>query len=180
MYNNIIQGTVNKELSDYVYNTIVSDNFGWYWNELQINSDKPVDQIGGLTHGFYKKDGSVNSAFNVVIPYLLDELKNVIDVDHVVRGQANLLCNILVNEEQNKNSLHTDSSDETCFSIIYYVVTSDGNTVIYNKDNSITEVKPIKGNYVIFPSNLLHKATPPTINKKRIVINSIVQGKLKE
>jgi hypothetical protein len=180
LYNNIIQGEVNKELSDYIYNTIISDNFGWYWNELQINPNKLVDQISGFTHVFYKKDGFVNSAFNVVIPYLLDELKNVIDVDHVVRGQANLLCNINVSEEENINSLHTDSPDDNTFSILYYVITSDGNTVIYNKEGSNIKVSPIKGNYVIFPSNLLHKASPPKDNKRRVVINIIVKGKLKK
>lgn len=180
MNSNIIQGKVNNELSDYIYNTIVSDQFGWYWNEKQIKMSKFVDQIGGFTHSFYNSEGAINSAFVSIVPYLLKELENVIDIECTIRAQSNLICNIFVNEEQNKNSVHIDDDNEDFFTIIYYVMTSDGNTVIYNEDNSSIEISPIKGNYVIFPSNTLHKPNPPAVNKKRIVINIVVKGKLKQ
>jgi len=177
---NIIQGKVSNELSDYIYNAIVSDQFGWYWNEKQIYASKPEDQMGGFTHAFYNSEGAINSSFSSIVPYLLKELENVINIEYAIRAQANLVCNIFLNEEQNKNNVHIDDDNEDFFTILYYVITSDGNTVIYNEDTSSIEVSPIKGNYVIFPSNTLHKPNPPVVNKKRIVINIVFKGKLKQ
>jgi hypothetical protein len=178
--NNIIQGKVSEALANKISGIIDSLDFGWYWNEYTIGYQKNEKEIGGLSHVFYKPDVSINSSYFPLISYLLEELKEVINVEFIVRAQANLICNINVSEEENINSLHTDSPDDNTFSILYYVITSDGNTVIYNKEGSNIKVSPIKGNYVIFPSNLLHKASPPKDNKKRMVINIIVKGKLKE
>ena len=181
MYNNnIVQNKVNDELSNFIYNTIIDHNFSWYWNENQVYETKSIDQIGGFTHEFYTQEKSINSTYFPVVSYLLEEVKNVIDVDFIFRAQANLLCNVKVTEEQNKNSLHMDYEHDGFFSILYYVINSDGNTIIYNKDKSILEVSPVKGNYVIFPSSLVHRASPPTDNKRRMVINIIVKGKLKQ
>jgi hypothetical protein len=177
----IIQDKINnEEFINSISDLLTGRDFGWYWNENTINKGSYHSQIGGFTHCFYTQTTSVNSNYFPIITSLLDKLKDKVTVEFIHRAQANFLCNIHVSKEEYENLIHADISDNNYISILYYVISSDGNTVIYDNEGFSTSVSPIKGNYVIFPSNFLHKATPPVDNKKRIVINIIVKGKLKE
>jgi hypothetical protein len=56
------------------------------------------------------------------------------------------------------------------------VIDSDGDTVICDDNlNEIERVNPIAGNLVWFKSTLPHYGAPPKINKRRIVINFVLE-----
>jgi hypothetical protein len=177
----IIQDKINnEEFTNSISDLLTGGDFGWYWNENTVNKGSYHSQIGGFTHSFYNQNTSVNSQYFPIITSLLDKLKDKVIVESIHRAQANFLCNIQMSKEEYDSLIHVDISDNNYISILYYVISSDGNTIIYDNEGFSTSVNPIKGNYVIFPSTFLHKATPPVDNKKRIVINIIVKGKLKE
>jgi hypothetical protein len=156
-----------------MYYGLMSDTHPWYWNENIITCIE--GQHAGFTHVFYK-DGKINSSYFDKTNNLLNLIANKeqIKIKSIYRIQANLLPNINITEKQLETSIHTDMPTNNYRSIIYYVMDSDGDTVIFNDDKEV-RVSPEQGKYVIFNSNLYHRATIPTINKRRIVINYIVE-----
>ena len=69
-----------------------------------------------------------------------------------------------------------ENIDGDFVSFIYYVIDSDGDTVVYNEDSTIKEIaSPIQNNCIYFNSRDLHKANLPKKHKKRIVINCVLE-----
>ena len=178
--NTIIQNKIDcQELITNIYDILQSNMFSWYWNEYQIQgSDSPEklkDQYAGFTHIFYR-DGEINSGYFQMATELLNLIlqKENIRLKTIVRMQANLLTNINVSDEQLLNSIHQDLKLDNCISVVYYVMDSDGDTYIYQEDTEI-RVPPKQGSYVIFKSSLNHRASVPSLHKRRMVINCIVE-----
>lgn len=163
---------LSKTIDD-IHSTLMSDMYPWYWNENQITSNE--GQHAGFTHAFYR-GGEINSSYFDKINDLLNLIlnKEKIKIKSIFRIQANLLPNINITDEQLLNSIHTDMPTDNYISIIYYVMDSDGDTVIFNNDKEI-RISPKQGDYVVFKSNTKHRATVPQINKRRIVINYILE-----
>lgn len=163
----------NKELKKQTADLFTSTYFAWYLQEKQIKEHG--NQYSGLTHVFYI-DEKINSEHFGLAALILDEIlkKENITIKSLFRLQANLLLNINASEEQIKNSYHQDINDEmkdkNYMSCVYYVIDSDGDTVIENES-----VSPVCGNYVIFDSKSIHKAGIPQKHNKRIVINAIFE-----
>lgn len=162
----------SKTIDD-IHSTLMSDMYPWYWNENQISSYER--QHAGFTHAFYR-GGEINSSYFNKIDDLLNLIldKEQIKIKSIFRIQANLLPNITITDEQLLNSIHTDMPTDNYISIIYYVMNSDGDTVIFDNDKEI-RISPKQGHYVVFKSCTKHRATMPIINKRRIVINYILE-----
>ena len=164
------------ELISQISNIFVSNEFPYYWCENQIikNNSK---QYGGFTHGFYIDDTIYSAFFDLVYRLLIKILKKEkITMKYLSRIQANLLPNLSINDEELKNSIHKDMEISNYKSIIYYVIDSDGDTVIYDDNKNIIDLMtPVAGSYIIFNSDLWHRASIPKQHKKRIVINYIVE-----
>jgi hypothetical protein len=160
-----------------IYNTLRTDMFAWYWNENQIDAvlGYERDEYAAFTHIFYNGN-QINSGFFDMASNLIKLItdKEQIKYKSLGRIQANLLQNININDAQLSNSIHHDMPTDNYISIIYYVMDSDGDTVILHDDKEI-RVPPIQGNYVIFKSNTKHRATIPQINKRRMVINCVLE-----
>ena len=84
-----------------------------------------------------------------------------------------------------KNLVHKDIMDgdrgfnlkKKFISMVYYVEDSDGDTVLIDDDKRtiLKTSEPIKGNAIIFDSERWHRSTPPKLNKRRVIINFILQ-----
>ena len=71
-----------------------------------------------------------------------------------------------------KPSVHRDWTDDSQWTLVYFVNHSDGDLVFY-EDDQTTEVYRCtykRGRAVIFPSNIFHGATAPTISNLRITM----------
>jgi hypothetical protein len=157
---------------------IDSPYFPYYYNENQIE-DNHKDQIFGFTHCLYK-DKQINSnAFELFLPLISEfSIQSKIKVKNIFRLQVNLIFNQKANKKILKNIIHRDveNIDGNFISFIYYVIDSDGDTIIYNDDLTVKErASPIQNNCIYFNSKDLHEANLPKNHKKRIVINCILE-----
>ena len=170
-YAPIKTGSVSKAMSNMIHQLVMSDNFSWFWNDFQIG-DQFGAQYSGFTHVFYKF--KINSEYFPQAHELVREIiKNEnLQVNQLVRVQANLLTNIHANEIEISNSIHVDMDNPGFKSIVYYVDDSDGDTIIFGDQDC--KVSPVKGTYVMFDSHTKHMASIPKKHKRRVVFNIIL------
>jgi hypothetical protein len=175
----LIQNIIKKEDAQKIKDVIDNPHFSWYFQD-NIIDNKPTDQISGFLHFFYKEGNIVCPTALMLIPlFVAFQEKTKLKIIDIVRVQANLILNQITNKKINKNSIHTDinyNEKRKFISLVYYVLDSDGDTIVYNKDMTEKErASPIINNLIWFKSHELHAATLPKLHKKRIVINSIVE-----
>jgi len=174
----IIQNLLPDNYSNELREMIDNPHFPYYYNENQIK-DNNKDQIFGFTHCLYK-DKQINSnVFELFLP-LISEFSNKskIKIKNIFRLQVNLIFNQIATNKTLKNIIHRDveNIDGNFISFIYYVIDSDGDTIIYNDNLTVKEIaKPIQNNCIYFNSRNLHKASLPKNHKKRIVINCVLE-----
>lgn len=75
-------------------------------------------------------------------------------------------------------SPHVDTHDVvnrylTKWSVVYYVNSADGDTVFFTPYEAI-RVAPKRGRAVIFPANMKHAGTNPSVSAERVVLNIVV------
>lgn len=108
--------------------------------------------------------------------------KNNIDLYKIVRMRSNINT---TDTKNNGTPPHVDQIDPH-FVFLYYINSSDGDTVIYNEKyngNNINKLEekiritPSSGTGVVFDGLLYHSITPPTKNLYRSVINIDFYGK---
>jgi hypothetical protein len=171
----IINNLLPKSFADKVYNNLNSSQFPWYYNDNVIGFDKePWFQF---THLFCEENNILSDGYNIIMPILyFFEKETDITFKNIKRIKANLTTQYNLTKEQIKSLEHTDvdKDDDKYLSLIYYVNSSDGNTIIYDNKN-IIEVEPEFNKLVYFNSNLKHCGVFPAKNKQRIVINFIIE-----
>lgn len=172
--------TVPDSLRDRIENTFNYAFFPWFYSD-SIAYDSRNEQFlkdFQFYHLFYK-DGSVYSDKYEMVYHLiyLFESYTANKVAKVLRCKANLTLNAEFNDFELANTIHQDSDNPKCCTLLYYVNDSDGDTVIYNNDKSevLFSHSPQKGKMVWFNPNLPHRATPPIKHKKRMVINFVLE-----
>ena len=178
----IIEKLLPQELEDHLQKHIMSPGFWWQWNAENIIVTTPDDYVSQMTHVFFY-GGAVRSRYfalvNSIVGYFLEKTK--FKLKRIVRIKANLIHNLVHNEQSLINMNHTDlesHAEGNYISIVYYVDTSDGDTVIYEEDRKTVKltVSPIKGNCVWFDGkNTWHRSNIPTHHKRRVVINFVLE-----
>jgi hypothetical protein len=169
---NILPQNIFKEIND----CMGGYNFPWYWDPgTSYTADENIFQF---THVFYL-DGKINSDFMSIPQLILKyfEERSGIKVKSVQRVKANLLPRQSYTEEDKKIAIHRDLLNDDFLSFVYYVIDTDGYTSIYDNDKKriIKEYEPKANSVVYFKSNCWHGTVPPTLNKRRIIINFVVQ-----
>ena len=177
----IIENIIPKELQDKLSDEITNGNFPWYYN----NSTN-YDQHGTETDDGYQfihavcKDNNITSPiFDLLKPILQSfEEHTSLKIVNILRIKINLLTPLKLSEEQIQKTIHTDILKDSKYtnvvSLIYYVVDSDGDTVVYD-GNDIVTCTPKKGTAFYFKSIMDHRASNPLVNKRRIVINFVME-----
>lgn len=181
--------TVPSEIANKVEAWVTSERVPWFYFRHTLGKDLKgradinqstykVHDLPRLTHYFFpnSKTGEEDTKYiqplsNWVITTLLPnyEVKRVMgNLTTPISGAGSLL-----------NIPHVDSHDPDMTTFLYYVNNSDGKTVFFEGDGSISHsVDPVKGTGVLFPSNTPHAGQVPKINKTRYVINLIFKKKL--
>jgi hypothetical protein len=175
----LIQNIIGKEDAQKIKEVIDNPHFSWYFQDSIIDK-KSTNQISGFLHFFYKEGNIVCPTAIMLIPlFVAFQEKTKLKIIDIHRVQANLIINQITNEEIEKNSIHTDldyDKNKNFISFVYYVLDSDGDTIVYNKDMTEKErASPIMNNVIWFKSHELHTLILPKLHKKRVVINAIVE-----
>ena len=127
-------------------------------------------------HVFYDKiKGSMSdytSEVENILKYVYTNPRKV-SVDRI---KSNLNVNLTGYKEENYLLPHTDSSEDTAKSLLYYVNDSDGDTYFFDRNMNIVDtVSPKKNRAILFSSNILHAGSNPIRSNKRMVINIIFE-----
>jgi hypothetical protein len=157
-----------------------SHTFPWFWRPSTVHgvneNNYPSIDFQFIHMAFYKGEPQ-SELFNYVRPLLFEfEKATGLVIKDVYKIKANLLPKQELDDIE--ASIHTDvdKGDKNYLSIVYYVIDSDGDTVIYDDNGNVElQATPVKGSAVYFPSHMKHRGTPPTLNKRRIVLNMIVE-----
>lgn len=111
----------------------------------------------------------------VLLKKSLNYLENKTDIKvlNILRCKLNIIKPMQVNDITISNMIHidTDQEDGKEFnSAIFYLNDADGDTVFFDKNKKETfRCSPKKGRVVFFSSHMLHRATPPIQNERRVI-----------
>lgn len=176
----LLEDFVDPKIVDELEAAICDKEFAWYWMPSSryghTNPDHKSEDFQ-FTHTMYL-DGSMRCelfplAREIIFAF---EEKTGYKVKDLYKLKANLLPRQTLSPDGLLETVHADleAGQGKFMTIVYYVTDSDGPTVVYEGLTKY-ETHPKKGLAVYFPSDMLHRATPPSINKRRIVLNIIVE-----
>lgn len=176
----IIKNILPKSLKEEIYNILMGRYMPWFWNdtatahENDINSNEETFQF---IHLFYSENNVISDKYNLVVPILwFFEKETNIKIKNIIRIKANLNFRYLMTDKDKLDAIHKDYLNENFLSIIYYVNDSDGDTLIYDEKGNVAQtITPQANSLVYFKSNTAHAGIFPVKNKKRIVINLVVE-----
>ncbi len=162
----------------------------WQWtpssSDVGTNfdkNDKKIRDSSQFVHAISGYNAPMSPLYEAVIPIVwFFEKETGVRVKNVIRIKANCLSRD-GDDEDKYNPPHVDVYDPGFYSMVYYLEDSDGDTLIFNKfiqegfENLTIQgrVSPKKGSAVMFPSHLLHASSCPVVNKRRMVINFILE-----
>ena len=167
--------TVIDNVISKTYQNLIQDNFStskiaWYFAEniTKKTSDMPSS---GFSHTIFKDNNPTGSLFNLVFPILLESLdkyKEGVEIKDLYRIRAAMF--IKNQTDALHNTPHIDHTFKH-YTMIYYILDSDGATRIFSKGEIIDEIEPKKGRAVFFSGDTYHASATPKKHSRRVVIN---------
>jgi hypothetical protein len=174
IYDNIFSESEIKE----IYDITISPSFAYYHKVETYNKEDYNPRLIG-------KDLSMFNSFEYMAHQVVymgktystaDQLSNkILDI---ITSRTDLKYNkvmtsrihLLMPGKSLMGLPHVDYYDPHKV-LIYYVNTSDGNTIFYDDDLNVTQqVQPVGGRFVVFDGNILHNNRMPE-NNHRIIFN---------
>lgn len=178
----VLEDFIADDIVDKIESTICDKEFPWYWmpsTRYGHTNPNHSSEDFQFTHTMYL-EGKITSDYFFLAREVLYAYQQYTGntVKDVIKLKANLLTKQELSDRGLEESIHIDlyKSEKNYMSMVYYITDSDGDTLIYNDDNKVIAQKsPIKGTAICFPSYMLHRATPPTNYKRRLVLNILFE-----
>ena len=183
----IIDNIISLENQEKIRETLLGNSFPWFYNsdvtyQSAISTNTPI-----LSH-YYRKDYKTNSQFYSLVEDIGDKGAKLYGFDYTDVLQVRSFLQFPLKPSWRKvfvDTLHCDYNLEHLV-VLYYVLDSDGDTIIVNKELEFGEdvaqdlkytdyevlhrITPKQGRVVIFNGKYYHTAEQP-INNMRCVIN---------
>lgn len=172
----IIDNVLPKSYADEVKNALCSDVFPWYFNNTIVPAANDLPDPFQFTHTIVVDDEARSDLYTLIKPmlYFIEWHTNT-KIKKVVRAKANLITRNNGIFDANK-TMHQDSeSNHKTF--LYYVDDSDGDTFIFagDKKTEVLRITPQANKAVYFDSTDWHTSSIPSVAKRRIVINFVLE-----
>ena len=175
---------IPKLYQEHIKNTLLHHSFNWnfiedltYNKSIILNKKHP-----GFIHRFFHEGEITSDYYNLILPlaFLISdkiglETLNLLRVISFLHLPTHESCEL-------RNNFHTDySSNVNHLSCIYYVQSSDGCTILTDKNNkecdsnSLTDenidikIKPKQGKVIVFNGHWYHCSSSPTIETRCII-----------
>ena len=156
-------------------------DFPWFYIEdVTAAGDDDSQHRPGLGHQYVEFDdqspGYVVSEYHELFKPLLQKVGLKVGIRNVQVLQGRSFLQFPIKERGEPDLPHIDINNKIHIVGLYYVVDSDGDTVIYNerKESETYTVKqrvtPKQGRIVIFDGGLYHTAEQP-LNNTRCIVN---------
>ena len=180
----VIDDFIDKEYQQKIKENLMGDNdFPWYYiDDVTAAYEDGNQGRPGLSHVYveYDNEGTskIISSFHELFLPLLNRACQVLQVPRakIIQGRSFLQFPLNLNSSED-DTPHIDLDEgERHIVVLYYVVTSDGDTVIYN-ERTLSDVYTVKqkvtpkqGRVVIFDGGLYHTAQQ-ALRKHRCIVN---------
>jgi hypothetical protein len=174
--NNIISESHQK----YLYDLVTDIKFDWHHLD-DVTFERTIDgtkTVPGFCNMIYQ-NGCSNQWFDVFYPILNEYLnRSGYQLNTLLRMRMGFLLNTVYSMPHlpySYNNPHIDF-EEPHFVGLYYLNTTDGDTVIFNETEKLQKytvkkrIKPEMGKFVCFDGKQYHASTCPKVNTKRIVL----------
>ena len=156
-------------------------DFPWFYIEdVTASGDEDSQHRPGLGHQYVEFDdispGIVVSDYHDLMIPMLKKVGFTVGIKDVKVIQGRSFLQFPIKERGEPDLPHIDICDKIHIVGLYYVIDSDGDTIIYNErreSESYTikqRVTPKQGRIVIFDGGLYHTAEQP-LNNTRCIIN---------
>lgn len=182
MAHGFVENFVPEGLAKALEETLLSSDFPWYWrpsSKYGTNQGSEQSNDFQFVHIIYYNDQPQSEVFMLVQDLVsFFGIATGIKIKNIHKIKANLLTKQEIDNESLEETIHADIEhpDKKYISAVYYVNDSDGNTVGFDKDNSVAfDITPKRSSAVYFPSEMQHRATPPKVSKRRVVLNMVFE-----
>jgi len=177
----VIDNIIDLALQESIW--LDSKNFKWLYHRSTYRENtghtitSQIYDVGQLVCPIIAQDIHDPYFENRLQPLMEGIQKHVKPIVGVHRVKFNLMwkCSDVNNRWC---SPHVDTHDVvnrylTKWSVVYYVNDADGDTVFFTPYETI-RVTPKRGRAVIFPANIKHAGTNPSVSPERITLNIVV------
>ena len=180
----VIDDFIDKDYQEKIKDNLMGDNdFPWYYiDDVTAAYEEGNQGRPGLSHVYveYNEDDTseIISDFHELFLPLLNKACQVLQVPraNIVQGRSFLQFPLNLNSSDDDTPhIDLDEGDKHIV-VLYYVITSDGDTIIYNQrtESDVYTVKqkvtPKQGRVVIFDGGQYHTAQQ-AINSVRCIAN---------
>lgn len=176
MFIKVLDNVVSQRYSQYLFDRAAALPWSFVPNLSYGNADNY--DSAGFSYNFYlradynKQENKdiISPDYDLVRPLLLeafDAFGIPADLKNVFRSRARFTLNKHQSRIEEK---HVDFSFPH-FVLLYYINTTDGNTVLYDGDKIIESIEPKRGRCVLFDGSILHASSSSTLSP-RIVLNT--------
>jgi len=181
----VIDDIISKELQETIKNTLLGQNFNWFFIP-DITNVRSKQNRPGLRHLFVVEERINSDYHNLVLPIIENSCKKInFNYTKIVNGRSFLQLPLLL-KDRTIDTPHIDIYQKHLV-VLYYVMDSDGDTVIYNEkyknEKSIPyfedmkvykRVTPKQGRVVIFNGLHWHTAEQPKDNVRCIINYNLI------
>lgn len=188
----VVHDAIPKAQQDQIEKLTSDSRFPWFFSEGTILPDdieqnpwvvnvgaNPIQFVHNVSPEHCAYIDTVSPVFNAIAMMFRSNLE-------IIRAKFNLLTQ---SSDQTHHLPHTDTDQNNlCYTSIYYVDDSDGDTYLFNEHgprdtngpNEVTvldTVPPTKGSLLVFDARRFHSSSSPVISHKRTVMNVVFKVK---
>ena len=159
----IYDDLLTSEEVEHCESLLTSRYFQWSLLDSTLNNKK---DFPFMSHSFYKENNKPSDNAPIAMSILtrfIEQSKT--KYSQLIRAQAGLTFPRKNNEHSGVNT----DDEKPHHVLIYYVLDSDGNTIMFEDNKIFKEIEPKKGRFVLFDGSIEHAHF--TCSEKRIVIN---------
>jgi len=184
----VFDDIISLEKQNKIKNILLSDNFNWYF-AADITSSEVVkqNQRPGFKHSFLLNQKINSDHYNLILPIVNESCKKInFNFKKIIRSKSFLQLPLNLNNNYNLDSPHIDTFEKHLV-VLYYVLDSDGDTVIFDNKygqtkeqikfddlNEIKRITPKQGRVVIFDGHYFHSAYQPKSNIRCVINCNII------
>lgn len=168
----VFDNIINDTYQNYISDQLTSDIFPWYYTDNATIKDK--DKNSAFSNQLFLNADErqhKNPYCDCLYPLLFEGItryKEGAELKFLYRIKAGMFVR---NQTDKPHIPHVDLKNNKHYTLLYYVIDSDGPTRFYDGDKVIREVEPKKGRAVIFPGDMYHSSSSPRKHSNRITIN---------
>lgn len=184
MFYRVIDDVISEKYSMFLFDKLTNTDWKFVPN-LSYGNTNNYDASGFSKLLFLDKEfdnsedkkTTIASEYNYVIPMLLeafDKLNLNCDISNIFRSRVRLTLN---REKSKEEDVHVDYNFPHLV-LLYYINTTDGDTVLYDDNHRVVEkISPKRRRCVLFDGLIKHASSSSTLSPRMIINTNILVRK---